>query len=333
MKTKRELNVALLYPRMPRNNARIIQEYYNKQIAPLQSDATYAKHMYSLTKFCEVINDHNVLLFDEWDYDVADIYLSMIDCNYDIFTTIIKIVKEIVYSSGCKQSLEEIRAVNYTNIYRIPFCTFVEMDTMIRRAYSASHEHIDWSTVNDWSTMIVICYLMWLGFTRQEIASLRKEDYDLRSNVIVFEDKNRIKRILVDEPDIEVYLKRYVGASGYYGYNEYHKEKFVHYLVGDTLLKTIIRSNNFTFQHVEQYARKFRTYFGFKADDVLNAGRMNRLYYLDIMKGMDITVQNAKAIAEDLGIEIPNSVTRNGELGALIATYPSYKQKRMATRR
>ena len=333
MEKTREFDAGTLYPEMSRANTQIIQQFYNKEILPLNSDATYTKYMQALAKLCEAISDPRVPPFDLWDFETTDRYLSTADCKYEIATVLVKLTKEIIHSTGNTVALSQIKSGKYAGIYRIPFLTFTEMDTMIRRAYDQTHEHIDWSIMNEWSTTIVMCYLMWLGFTRQEMSKLRKEDYDLRTNVVIFEDKGRIKRVPVDEPGIETYLKKYINALGYYIYNDYHKEKFITYTEGHTLLKTVIRQEDFSLKYADQYARKFVEYFGFKADNVLDAGRLNRMYYLDVMKGVDIKTQNASIIAEALGIEAPKSITRNGELGSLILQYPSYKQQRTDARR
>lgn len=332
MEKTREFNVHALYPGISSFNAMTIQEYYDNEIFPLRSDVTYNKHLYALSKLCEVINEPFVPMFDQWDSNIADTYLSAIECNYDMSTTLVKILKALVYKSGGTASLADIKAVNYSHIYRIPFFTFGEMDSMIRRAYAASHESIRWDTPNDWSTTIVICYLLWLGFTRREIADLGRDAYNISANFISYGNRSHAKNIFIDEPAISDYLIRYTEAAGYYEYNSYHGEKYISYIEGDTFLKTVVRDKNFTYERVEQYARKFREYFGFKADDALNAGRMNKLFYLDMMRGIDISAQNAVLISEFLGISLPRSVTRNGELGALIATYPSYKQQRMMLR-
>lgn len=329
MKKERGFNVSVSYPLINKNDAHFIQSYYDDVISKIESDGTYLNYLYALYDFCSVINQAGVIPFSQWNYNIADVYISQIKCRYPRAVLIIKIAKNIVYAAGCRESLAGLKASNYGNKYSVPFYTFDEMHTMMLRAYDATHEKIEWDVLNDWSTTIIICYLLWLGFSQKEISLLKKEDYNYKFNIIAFENDKITKRRIIDEPEITEYLQRYIGGYKYYLYNDYHGKRPYDYIYSDSLIKAVIKKSVAATDVVDTCCKKFSTYFGFTADDVLLSGRMNRLYYYDIVKHVVISNQNYEAVAECLDLVKPAKLTRNGELGNIISLYPSYKKQRI----
>lgn len=329
MKKEREFNVSVSYPLINHEDACIIQSYYQNTIAKIESEGTYSNNIYALQAFCEEINQEGVPPFREWNYSTADAYISQIKCGYARAALIVKIAKALLYTAGCKESLVGLKGSHYGKKYHVGFYTFDEMQLMMKRVYDSTHEKIEWDTLNDWSTYVVICYLLWLGFSQKEIAMLKKTDYNQKFNVVALEYSDFIKRRTVDEPEIGEYLKRYIEGNKYYLYNEYHGKRPYDYAYSDFLIKSVKREGITTADVVSACCRKFSQHFGFVSDDVLLAGRMNRLYYYNIVKNVEISNRNFAAVAECLNIEKPAKVVRNGELGALISIYPSYKEQRI----
>ena len=335
MKVTRDFNVSVSYPLIRKDNAQDIQTYYENNLCPIKSDGTYLNYFYALKDFCEEINQPGVPPFSLWKSSTADAYISQINCNYQKAVYVVKVVKNLLYSAGSTESFEALKAAHYGNKYRISFYTFGEMDTMIRRAYDATHQVIEWDTLNDWSTSVVICYLLWLGFSKAEISMLQKSDYDERTGTIVLETcgKNQhseiVKRRAIDEPGIEDYLHRYIRGNQYYLYDDYHGRRPYDYIYSTSLIKSVIRESAAVKDIVDNCCKRYSAFFGFTSDDVLTAGRMNRLYYYDVVKSVEINEGNIERIADCLGLEKPTKVFRNGELGNLIALYPSYKSERI----
>lgn len=327
MKKEREFDVSVSYPLINQEDAHVIQSYYQNTVSKIESDGTYSNHIYALQAFCAEINQEGVPPFKQWNYSTADAYLSQIKCGYAKAALIVKIAKAILYAAGCKESLIGLKGSHYGNKYHDKFYTFDEMQTMIKRAYDSTHKEICWDTLNDWSTSIVICYLLWLGFSQKEIAILKKTDYNPKFNVVALESGDSIKRRTVDEPEIGEYLQKYIQGHKFYLYNEYHGKRPYDYAYSDFLIKSVKREGITTADVVNACCRKFSQHFGFVSDDVLLAGRMNRLYYYNIVKGIEISNQNVAIVAEYLDLEKPAKVVRNGELGNLISMYPSYKEQ------
>lgn len=335
MKIERDFNVSVSYPSISKTNVKIIQEYHDNVLCKIESDGTYLGYLYALKELCNEINQPMVPDLTEWDYNTADAYISQVKCTYQRMVLVVKVTKNLMYFAGYNNSLAKLKASNYGLKYRVPFFTFNEMDEMIRRAYDSTHPKIAWDELNDWSTSIVICYLLWLGFSKSEIAMLKNSDYDERSGTIVLEYSKsddgikRIKRRTIDEPNIESYLKRYINGNKFFQYNDYHGKRSYDYRSGESLIKIIIRDNVRVKDVVDYCSKKYSTFWGFTSDDVLLAGRMNRLYYYNIVKGMPVDKNNAKIIADCLDLDLPAKVFKNGELGNLILLYPSYKSERL----
>lgn len=329
MKKEREFDVSVSYPLINQEDAHVIQSYYQNTVSKIESDGTYSNHIYALQAFCTEINQEGVPPFSQWNYNTADAYLSQIKCGYAKAALIVKIVKELLYAAGCKESLARLRGSYYGNRYNVGFYSFDEMQMMIKRSYNSTHKIIEWDTLNDWSTSIVICYLLWFGFSQKEIAMLKKTDYNQKFNAVALENNDVIKRRIVDEPEVGEYLKRYIEGTEYYLYNEYHGKRSYNYTYSDSLIKSVKQEGVIILDVVNTCCKKFSQYFGFVSDDVLLAGRMNRLYYYNIVKGVEISNQNFAVVAEYLDLEKPAKVFRNGELGNLISMYPSYKEQRL----
>lgn len=319
------------YKDISESNIKIIQDYYNNKIQTVKSDSSIRRTYLALQTLCSMINEDTAPDFLLWNDNDVYYYMRESGNKSDNLRVLLNVIKDLLEISGNEIDISHIKNLTFCREYSSSIYTFKDLNTSLQETYNKLNPKIEWKCVNSWSTTIAICYLFWLGFIRKDIASLKISDYDIRTATIVLNKGNNTKRRQIAEQQISDYLERYIKAKDYYVYSDIHNIRTIPFLDTDSFIKTTYSRKSSILTIVDNHRRKIREYFGYTVDEIVDAGRMNRLYYLDKFQGLIIDKSNAEIIAKELDVPMAKRLDgTHSELGYLINLYPSYKFKREA---
>lgn len=319
------------YKNISENNIIILQSYLDNQIKAIQSDSSVQRTCTAFQVLCSMLDEDVASDFIQWNVKDVDYYMRASGYKSDRLRTLLNIIKDLLKISGNKTNLDQIKNQSYSKEYSSSIYTFKDLNTSLQDKYQNINPNIDWKCVNSWSTTIVICYLFWLGFVRKDIAELKASDYDIKTATIVLNKGNKVKRRQIADSPISEYLERYITAKDYYVYSDVHNTRTIPFLNTESLIKTTSSQKSSVLTIVDNHRKKIHEFFGYTVDEIVDAGRMNRLYYLDKFEGLAIDKSNAETIARELDVALAKRIDGNhSELGYLINLYPSYKKNREA---
>lgn len=336
MRTIRELDVAKKFNLISTGNARAIQRYYDRDVAKTVSDRTYELKYSSIITLCNLINHSNILPIEKWDIETAKQILQSEYHNYERFGWLLRVVRAIMVEAGnpipAADLKHGLKISDFVATYTSNIITFEDMNDLMVRAFKKTHTEYDWWEMNDWSTSIILCYLLWLGFTKKEIVNISNDDYypDFGTFCVPsYNHKSKIRQTS-EYPEMQKYILSYYKSYGYTFKNDYHKERFIRYAATDSFLKVVFAKQGINLDVVENYGRKIAKYFGFKPDEILMAGRLDRLYTEETMNETRIVPENYEKIIEILGMKKPKeSGVRSSEVANIIDVFPAYKERRI----
>ena len=333
MSKSRELVVSEQYPLINETDANTIPNYYDDLSAAIQSNATFQAYDNAIKILCDLLNDTDVEPLYTWDIEVAKQYVRRTNHTYSVVVYLLKVIRELMHLAGCcidESVLDaQLQAKSLLSEYSSHLFTLQDLDDIMHTNFEQTHADYSWYEMNDWSTMIIICYLLWLGYTKKEITDMKKTDYHRETEAFVIDSTTEKKiRHLDNYSFMTTYFNKYTDSIGYYFYNEFHKDRFIRYQDSDSFIKTVYSSKATTLPVVENYCRKIGRNFGITPDEILTAGRLSRMYVWDIINQEPIKMKNANKLSELLGIKPVKRATKACEIGTLISIYPSYKSTR-----
>ena len=331
MISTRDFDFREKYPGIPEEKISAIQKYYGTNIANVGSESSYRIHLKALCAMCAVLQEFRYIPFCDWDATVAISFLRSMESSSTYLNRIIPALKIILVEAGCKNDLSSVNLLNIASEYCSPLLSFEIFNTTMKRVFSEQHPLYTWSKTNSWTTGIVLCYLFWLGFTREDIYNLKNNDFDEKTCTIIYRGKNYVKQRNVTEridKATSEYIRNYFRSKTYETYTEELGWRDIPYADGDTFVKLTSGKKSTMRDITNNHIQKMHNYMGLHSSEILTAGRMDRLYYLDKIKNVPISVKNAAVIAEDLGLSIPARIKCGTEIGNLILMYNSYKTKR-----
>ena len=335
METTRELNVAERFELISTENAKVIQNFYDKDVVKTTSDRTYDLKYSSIITLCNLVNHSDILPIRKWDVETAKQLLRGEYHNYERFGWLLRITRAIMLEAGCPISEVDLKRglkiTEFTAVYTSSIVTFEDMNDLMVRSFEKTHKEYNWWEMNDWSTSIVLCYLLWLGFTKKEIVDINSRDYYPDSGTFCvpsFDHRPKVRQTS-EYPEMQRYVTAYYKSYGYIFRNDYHNERFMRYAVTDSFLKTVFARQGINLEVVENYGRKIAKYFGFKPDEILMAGRLDKLFIEETMNDVQIIPENYEKIIEILGMKKPKeSGIRSTEVANIIEVFPTYKEQR-----
>lgn len=335
---KQEINFRELYPTIPDEKIIPIQKYYNTKLKETSSDSAFKRYRLILNAICVECQDFGYIPFRQWDAEMAKSLARSLGEKYSstLLVIAISIIKDILITSGCSNDLSSVTPENIMSEFNSPLLSFTIFNNTLKRVFQEERPQYTWKNINSWTTGIVIAYLFWLGYTRDEIVHLKKSDFDERTGIFIYQGQGYTKkRSVADRTDeaTEAYITNYFNCKSYEVYSDYGGWRNIPFINSDTFVKFTSSDETKMKENVDNYLRKMRGNFGFGSPEILTAGRMDRLYYLDKIKNIPITAKNAAVIADDLNVKLTQRIRFGTEIGDLIFTYNSYKEKREALHR
>ena len=329
----RELDFSKAYPVLPEEKLAVIQLCYDTKAKTFKSESSIERYQLTFNIVCTVLSKNKYIPFNKWDADILTEFIKKTELRGTYLSTGISIMKECLSIAGCSNDLSSVTASVIASEYSSELLSFEIMNNILKKTFQKERPLYTWGAVNSWTTGIVIAYLSWLGFTRDEIGKLQRSDYNEKTSTITYCGKDYVKnRDIADRTDrlTAEYIRRYFISDTYEVYSEIHGWRNIPYLKCETFIKMTSSENEAIKDAFENYARKMRRNFGFGTPDILTAGRMDRMYYLNKVKNIPITFKSAEEISVDLDIPLTKRVRQGTELGDLILMYDSYKTKREA---
>lgn len=331
MSASKELIIKEEYPYIPDENSIIIQSYFNKLASAPMSDTTFTSRKNALKIICELINEGETRPFKEWDENIVRHYLRMLNHSLVYLRVILSVLVDILKDGGCKSDLSKIKADDFIAEYKSDLLTLEDLEDRMDEKFKKTHPQYLWDSMNDWSSTIVLCYLLWLGLTKQDVVSLKQSDYHNSTEAFIVSSSHNSRVIqLPPYSNISKYIKMYAEASGYNIYNDFHKDRFIHYAQSDSFLKYVYAFGGISLEIVENYGRNINTYFGFQPDEILLAGRLNTIYNINAVSdgSIPVNLKNGKVIAQVLGMDKVGRISKESSIGTIILKYPEYKRRR-----
>lgn len=319
MNTKRTIDISVEFPDISGNNREILQNYYNDCIVPVSVDSTYHTYLVIFKKILSNIGVVNNKPIVDWNDDDCISILQACNARKTAITQLRALLHRIIkYAGGATSKAGYDIRKEYSSL----IITFSDLNNRIQSNFFDKNTDIDWDEPNTWSTYIVIAYLLWLGFTKSEIAKLKTRDFNLSTNTIMYYRNEKPSVCVINESAIAEYLANYVNAKTCTTHIGGRKTE-CNYPDSDNLIKV----ENSSYENIENYARKFPKYFGLYADEILTAGRMARLFYLEKIKNISIEQSNLGIIRSYINFSLGKRT-----LESLISDYQSYRDKRQASK-
>lgn len=326
---KRYFDVSSKYPLISNDNTKAIQAFCSKAAIKPMSEESYNKIIQNINYICGKVNSTDVTPFEQWSLDTIQEYFGDMSYSYNKISRILKIIKEILHIAGCRSDFSKLSASSFLENYRSGLYSFEILNNIMKREFYKSRPHLSWDVMNDVSTTVVICYLEWIGFSREEISQLKLQDYNTKAGVIIYNSNSVEKRKIIPEEEIEQYLLEYVSSHSYLQYNSKYGKKICRYGKGNTLVKSAYDSTKITKSVIDNYLLKVPTIFGISANDIWMSGRLNEMYALDKTKNVRIALDNIEDISYRLGLNIPKfNNNLDSTVGRLIMMYDSYRKGR-----
>lgn len=317
MTTERTMSISVEFPDISGNNREILQNYYNDCIVPISVDSTYHTYLVLFKKILLNIGVVNNKPITEWNDDDCVNILQACNARKTATTQLRTLLRRIIkYAGG---TISKMR-YDVRKEYSSSIITFLDLNNRMQSTFYDKNPDISWDETNTWSTYIVIVYLLWLGFTKAEIAELKSGDFNPVTSTILYRRNEKLGVCVINESTITEYLDDYVNAKTYVTHKGGRKTDY-NYPSTDNLIKV----ENSSYENIENYARKFPKYFGLYADEILTAGRMTRLFYLEKIKNISIEQSNLSTIADHMGFSLGKHT-----LESLVSEYQSYRDKRLA---
>lgn len=317
MSIRKTIDISAEFPNISGNNRKILQDYYNDCVVSIVSDSAYQVRFALFRKILSCMDVVENKPVAEWNDDDCIKIIQV--CNLkkttvDLLKTMLR--KIIKYAGG------EVPKIEYNMImeYSSPIIRFSDLDKAIRDGFDDQNPDVEWDEINTWSTYIVVAYLLWLGFNKGEIVELKTADFNPVTGTIIYNSGKKKIICVINEPAITEYLDDYVNAKTYITHASGRRCDY-NYPESESLIKVEKSSRKV----IENYALKFPKYFGLYADEILLAGRMSKMYYLEKVKGIVIEQSNLDTIADYLNLS-----ERRCVLESLIPSYQSYRDKRLA---
>lgn len=319
MNTERTMDISIEFPEILGNNREVLQNYYDDCIASVSVDSTYHTYLVLFKRILLNIGAVNNKPISEWSDDDCVSILQACNARKTATVQLRALLHRIIKYAGGTISKA---GYNVRKEYSSSIITFSDLNNRIQSNFYNQNLDISWDEPNTWSTYVVIAYLLWLGFTKAEIAELKADDFNPITSTITYHRNGKTSICVINESIITEYFDDYVNAETYVTRTGGRKTD-CNYPDTDNFIKIV----NSSYENIENYARKFPRYFGLYADEILTAGRMTKLFYLEKIKNISIEQSNLSMIVSCMDFSLGKRT-----LESLISDYQSYRNKRQASK-